>query len=203
MAKSAKSESDRKWKRMTQISVIAVPIVMLIIFLASPLPEILFFKEGSEGNSPTGIQATIPNPVASSTMEAKPETQTIEPTESPQPEAQIVEFETQIRERNVERHFQNEHCGSSTNIKWEIQAAEGWQIDTTSLNLTPTSISSKSSYFGISHLTEDGFTMNGRVSNNGDCVKVLGKVIARDGRGHLTVAGTYTEVREVEVSKGG
>ena len=200
MAKSSKSQSDRRWKRMTQISVIAAPIVMLIIFLASPLPEILFPEKGSEGNSPTGVQASTPDRVASSAMEAKPETKTIEPTKSPQPEAQIVEFESQTRERTVERHFQNEHCESSTNIRWEIQATEGWRIDTTSLNLAPTSISSKSSYPGISDLTKDGFTMNGRVSNNGDCLKVLGKIIARDGRGHLTVAGTYNEVREVEVS---
>lgn len=198
MAKSTKSARDRSWKRMTQISVIAVPIVMLIVLFAPPLPETLSEK-GSEHNPPTEVQARTSDPVAASTMEAQPETNAFEPTESPRPEGQIVEFETQTRERTVERSYQNEHCESSTNIRWEIQAAEGWQIVTSSLDFSPTSMSSKSSYSGISGLTNGGFIMSGRVSNNGECRKVLGKVIALDERGHLNVAGTYIETREVRV----
>ena len=198
MAKSTKSASDRSWKRLTQISVIAVPIVMLIVFFAPPLPETLSGK-GSKHNPPTEVQARTPDPVAASTMEAQPQTNAFEHAESPRPEGQIVEFETQTRERMVERRYQNEHCESSTNIRWEIQAAEGWQIVTSSLDFSPTSMSSKSSYSGISGLTKGGFIMSGRVSNNGECLKVLGKVIALDERGHLDIAGTYIETREVRV----
>ena len=170
---------------------------MVAIYYFSP-PE-----KGSEGNPPTGVLARPPDRIASTITIPKPETEPTEPVESPQTEIQTVRFEIETRERTVERHFQNGHCENSTNIKWEVRAAEGWRIDSTSLKIDPVSISSKSSYFGVSDLTEDGFTMNGRVSNNGDCVKVLGKVVARDGRGHLTVAGTYNEKREVEVANEG
>ena len=198
MTERSKSvNSNQRWKRITQLSIIAVPFVMVAIYYFSP-PE-----KGSEGNPPTGVLARPPDPIASTITIPKPETEPTEPVESAQTEIQTVRFEIETRERTVERHFQNGHCENSTNIKWEVRAAEGWRIDVTSLKLAPDSISSKSSYFGVSDLTEDGFTMNGRVSNNGDCVKVLGKVVARDGRGHLTVAGTYNEKRDVEVPNEG
>ena len=198
MTERSKSvNSNRRWKRITQLSIITVPFVMVALYYFSP-PE-----KGSEGNPPTGVLVRPPDPIASTIAIPKPETEPTEPVESAQTEIQTVKFEIETRERTVERHFQNGHCENSTNIKWEVRAAEGWRIDVTSLKLAPVSISSKSSYFGVSDLTEDGFTMNGRVSNNGDCVTVLGKVVARDGRGRLTVAGRYNEKREVEVPNEG
>ena len=190
---SKSANSNRRWKRATQLSVIAVPIVMVAIYCFSP-PE-----SGSEGNPPTGVLARPPDPMASTTTAPKPETEPTKSVESAQTDNQAARLEIETRERTLERHFQNGHCEDSTNIKWEVRAAEGWRIDATSLKLAPVSVGSKSSYFGVSDLTEDGFTMNGRVSNTGNCVRVLGKVVARDGRGHLTVAGTYNEKREAEV----
>ena len=196
MARRSKSaNSNRRWKRVTQLSIISVPFVMVAIYYFSP-PE-----KSSEGNPPTGVLPQPSDPIASTITSPRRETKPTEPSEPAQTKAQTVRFEIETRERLVERHFQNGHCEDSTNIKWEVRAADGWRIDITSLKLAPVSVSSKSSYFGVSDLTEDGFSMNGRVSNNGDCVKVLGKVVARDGRGHLTVAGTYNEKREVEVRK--
>lgn len=188
-----RSKSNRRWKRFTQLSIIAVPCVTVAIYYFSP-PE-----KGSEGNPPMGVLPRPPGPIASTTTNPKPHTKPTEPVEPAQTEAQTVRLDIETRERTVERHFQNGHCENSTNIKWEVRAADGWRIDVTSLKLAPVSMSSKSSYFGVSDLTEDGFAMNGRVSNKGECVTVLGKAVARDGRGQLTVAGTYNEIREVEV----
>ena len=194
MTKASESlNSNRIWKRITQVSIIAGPVVMFAIYYFSS-PE-----QGSRGNPPTGTLAQPPDPIASKLTIAKPDSEPTRPVESSQTESQPSRFEIETRERTVERHFQNGHCEDSTNIKWEVRAAEGWRIDVTSLEVAPVSIGSKSSYFGVSDLTEDGFTINGRVSNNGDCVTVLGKVVARDGRGHLTVAGAYNEKREVLV----
>ena len=184
--------SNRIWKRITQASIIAVPVVMVAMYYFSP-PE-----QGSQGNPPTGTLAQPPDPIPSELTIAEPESEPTKPVESPQTESQPSRFDIETRERTVKRRFQNGHCEDPTNIKWEVRATEGWRIDVTSLKIAPVSIGSKSSYFGVSDLTEDGFTMNGRVSNNGDCVTVLGKVVARDGRGHLTVAGAYNENREVQ-----
>ena len=194
MAKRSKSaNSNRRWKRVTQLSVIAVPFVMVAVYYLSP-PE-----KSSEGNPPTGVLAQPVDSTHSTITEPERKTEPTESVDTAPTKVQTVRLETETRERTVERYFQNGHCENSTNIKWEVRAAEGWRIDVASLDLAPVSISSKSSYFGVSDLTEDGFAMNGRVSNNGDCVKVLGKVVARDGRGHLSVAGTYNEKREVEI----
>ena len=198
MTEPSKSpNSNRIWKRITQVSIIAVPVVMVAIYYFSP-PE-----QGSQGNPPTGTLAQPPDPIPPKLTIAKPDSEPTKPVESPQTESQPSRIEIETRQRSVERHFQNGHCEDSTNIKWEVRAAEDWQIDVASLKIAPVSIGSKSSYFGVSDLTEDGFIMNGRVSNNGDCVTVLGKVVARDGRGHLTVAGVYNEKREVQVPREG
>lgn len=96
----------------------------------------------------------------------------------------------------VERSFRNGHCEEATNIVWQVRSSEGWRIDVNSLNLVPIT-SEESSYFGVSELSEDGFSIEGKVSNSGDCVRVLGKIVARDRRGVLSVSGTYKEAREV------
>ena len=200
-----RNENDRKWNRGTQIAVIAGPLVTLLIFAATPLIETVIPQKSSEGNSPTGIQSTgtsttlLSDPAPSSTAEivlTEPEKIVLtEPEEIVLTEPEEIVL-TETRERTVDRNFRNGHCEHTTNIRWEVRASEGWEIDVTSLALVP-STSSKSAYYGVSDLTKHGFTINGRVSNNGDCVRVLGKVVARDGRGNLNVSGTYNEVRQI------
>ena len=102
----------------------------------------------------------------------------------------------ETRQRTVRRSFENPHCSDPTNISWDVRAADGWQIDVASVTLV-SSTSSKSAYHGVSDLSEDGFAINGRVSNDGQCVTVLDRRVARDVRGNLTVSGTYNEVRWV------
>ena len=211
---SASSESDRKWSRGTQIAVIAGPLVTLIIFAATLLIDALGPQKSSEESSPTDVPPTdtgmsLPTESAPPSMpDTEPVTEPeeivqIEPRETIRTEAEETnptepeEFvQTETRERIVNKSFRNEHCEDPTNVRWEVRAAEGWEIDVTSLFLIP-SASSKSTYYGISDLTKDGFTIAGSVSNIGDCVTVLGQVVARDKRGNLSVLGTYNEVREV------
>ena len=59
----------------------------------------------------------------------------------------------------------------------------GWEIDVNSIKVTPTVISSKSSYSGVADATKDGFYIAGRIVNNGNCVKAFGHTVARDARG--------------------
>ena len=101
------------------------------------------------------------------------------------------------RTRKFERYYQNGHCQGTTAIDWWVQAQDGWEIDVTTIDPTVTTESSKSAYFGIVDDGSSGFRVTGRVANNGSCVKVFGEVVARDGRGHLGVQGTYEEFRRV------
>ena len=105
----------------------------------------------------------------------------------------------EYRERRVDRYYQNAHCSRSTSIKWPVTAEEGWQIEVDSVELT-SSASAKSIYFGVVDLTPQSFRITGRVSNRGQCVKILGRPVARDARGSLSVNGTYREVRYVDNS---
>ena len=76
----------------------------------------------------------------------------------------------------------NGHCQSgTTSINWPVKAREGWRIDVESVTpetIRPVHVSSKASYGGITGLTSNGFTVTGSVANDGDCIKVLGKVVA-------------------------
>ena len=100
----------------------------------------------------------------------------------------------EYQERRVDRYYQNAHCSRSTSIEWSVTAQEGWQIEVDSVELT-SSASAESIYFGVVDLTPQGFRITGRVSNRGQCVKILGRPVARDARGSLSVNGTYREVR--------
>lgn len=103
---------------------------------------------------------------------------------------------TELRRKlTVVRSYTNDHCSGGKNMAWQVNASEGWTIDPESIEITPAHVSSKSSYHGY-ELTDTGFVVTGRVRNNGNCVKVLGQTVARDGRGSLAVSGTYDEIRD-------
>ena len=98
------------------------------------------------------------------------------------------------RQRNFDRSHRNRHCQGSTIIDWTVKPDVGWLIDVTTIELS-SSKSSKSDYYGYTDATVNGFRVRGRVGNRGECVKVFGKLVARDARGTLSVRGTYHEYR--------
>ena len=100
------------------------------------------------------------------------------------------------RERVFEYGQTNGHCSGPRAVRWEVPAAEGWKIELDSIQVKPTHVSSKSYFQGIENQTEDGFVIAGRIVNNGNCVRVFGKTVSRDGRGSLRVRATYKETRK-------
>ncbi len=101
----------------------------------------------------------------------------------------------QTRERKLAYYERNDHCAGPKNVRWEVRADEGWEIDVNSIKVKATSISSRSSYNGVQNVNKNGFDIVGRVVNHGSCISVLGKVVAKDGRGSLRVYGSYREIR--------
>ena len=91
----------------------------------------------------------------------------------------------------------NRHCDGPRDVKWSVKADQGWEIDVESINVTPTVLSSKSIYRGVTEATSSGFNIAGQVINSGSCVKVFGNVVAKDGRGTRHVDVTYNETRMV------
>ena len=91
----------------------------------------------------------------------------------------------------------NDHCSGGVNVNWRVDASEGWRIDPETIKPKVSVQSRKSSFQGIHDRSEDGFLIKGRVVNHGDCIRVFGRVVARDARGTLRVSGTYRENRQV------
>ena len=107
------------------------------------------------------------------------------------------EMRMEVRNRTFEFSRTNNHCESTDEVRWQVTADEGWEIDVTSIESNVTTRSSKSSYDGVVGATIEGFFIEGRLTNNGDCIRLFGKVVARDGRGRLRVTGSYQETRLV------
>ena len=131
--------------------------------------------------------------------------------EFPAEEAKLVEERGQTGEvgkppkmikETKERSFffgrRNSHCSRTHNVRWHVKATPGWEIDIHSIKEKVTVKSSRSNYDGIGvDKTKDGFFVTGRVINSGNCIKVFGKVVTKDGRGSLNVSGTYIETQMV------
>ncbi|ODB85609.1 hypothetical protein A3194_12290 [Candidatus Thiodiazotropha endoloripes] len=107
------------------------------------------------------------------------------------------------RERTMKRSFyeRNSHCSGSRDIVWHVEASDGWKIDPRSIKTTITSQSSQSHFRGITNVNSDGFYLTGATRNNGDCIRVFGKVAAKDGRGWLGVDVSYKEMQDEIISK--
>ncbi|GAB1857356.1 hypothetical protein MHTCC0001_21920 [Flavobacteriaceae bacterium MHTCC 0001] len=85
----------------------------------------------------------------------------------------------------------NGHCQGARNVNWTFNVQKGgWKIDPNSIKHRATSVSSKSKYLGLRNVSESGFQIHGRVENSGNCVRVLGKTVAKDARG--SVHGTVS-----------
>ncbi len=113
------------------------------------------------------------------------------------------EEERIISERKQDFRETNAHCKGARDVVWKFNSQSGsWKIDMNSIN-DRANISSKSSYNGLSNVTENGFRITGRVANNGDCITVrvppFGRqTIARDGRGSINGTVSWKEYIIVE-----
>ncbi len=101
----------------------------------------------------------------------------------------------EVQQRELTRSFQetNNHCANNRDVKWQVQADEGWTIDTASVATKIDSITSNSSFIGITDLSSKGFSLSGVLRNNGECIRLFEQTIAKDGRGWLGVSATYKE----------
>ena len=106
----------------------------------------------------------------------------------------FVSIDMETRDREINFGETNNHCQDPKDVRWSIRADEGWEIDVTSIRVKPTT-SEKSTYSGIKDKTKDGFDIEGKIANNGNCIEALGQVVAKDARGSLHVSGTYKETR--------
>jgi hypothetical protein len=91
----------------------------------------------------------------------------------------------------------NEHCKGSREvvIPFQADAANGWQIDVTTVNLKSAETSADSRIYGLVNVTSASFGVSGQVKNNGECVKAFGKVISYDGRGKIWGSVEFQEFR--------
>ncbi len=99
------------------------------------------------------------------------------------------------RERKFEYGQTNDHCSGPRSVRWHVPAAEGWKIDVDSIQAISTVKSEKSDFRGVTKKAEDGFDIEGRIVNRGNCVYLFGARVAKDARGALRVRATYTETR--------
>ncbi len=119
--------------------------------------------------------------------------------------AHVEEAGEERRTRTEEFRADNDHCWGAQQKQWAVNAdvGNGWQIDV-AVAPTPTiiSLSSKSSFQGIANLAASGFSVNGTVTNNGDCGPKRPFSSSRlwyDGRGHVHVKVSFEEFRTVPV----
>ena len=99
--------------------------------------------------------------------------------------------ERETRTRNFDRQDINGHCRGPREVRWQIDADadDGWHIEVNSVSANATVQSNRSVFHGVSEVSEDGFTVSGRLVNSGDCVRAFGAMLAQDERGMLHVVG--------------
>lgn len=100
------------------------------------------------------------------------------------------------RVRTIEVNEVNTHCQSARRIRIPVRTESGWLIDASTIS-SSINVSSGSSYLGVTNISSSGFDIEGKVSNSGSCIKIFGKAVARDGRGHLWGKVTYIENKVV------
>ncbi len=105
-------------------------------------------------------------------------------------------LEPEIEMRDFSKSHRNPHCKeTATLINWHVQAREGWSIIAESIVPQVPSKSKNSSFQGVRDISPDGFYLYATVSNNGECVHVLGKRVTKDARGSITIRADYKEQR--------
>lgn len=96
----------------------------------------------------------------------------------------------------------NEHCSEPREVSWRIEAEVGWRIDVSSVS-TRIMVNPGSVFHGVGDVSEEGFTLSGRLVNSGNCIRAFGETLALDDRGILRVAAVYTESRRNADPPGG
>lgn len=104
-----------------------------------------------------------------------------------------VTQEQKVSRSQVNSH-RNDHCSGNRPLTWTYNPSKDCVIDITSVTARATVKSSKSSYGGVHNLSESGFQVRGSANNSGDCVKVFGETVSRDGRGALHVEVTWEDI---------
>lgn len=103
----------------------------------------------------------------------------------------VSDFETVISEQKKSFSFRNKHCGGSFVKTFSISSVEG-EIDGSSIDLKCSS-SSRSSCLKPKNVTDTGFQVQCKIRNNGDCIKVFGSTVSRDGRGSCQGTVSWNE----------
>lgn len=106
-----------------------------------------------------------------------------------------AKVETQDRSQYFEHT--NPHCSGNTNLNWPVNASEGWKILEASVRTSPTSVSSGCSGPTAESISSTGFRVTGKAVNSGNCLKVMGKVVSKDGRGWVKGHAYWSEQRTV------
>lgn len=109
------------------------------------------------------------------------------------------EYET--RSRSEVRRSDNQHCQGTKDYNWTINAdvGDGWSI--AEKPTTRLESDSDASDEGVQSWTPTSFIFKGKAKNNGQCVKFLGEVVARDGRGHVQIRANWIERRPKKVKE--
>lgn len=100
---------------------------------------------------------------------------------------------SEINNRSEGFDWMNPHChGPKEACESFNQTNAQWKIIPGSININCHN-SSKSSCLGVRAKTESGFQVCGHIANSGECVKVFGKIVAKDGRGHVWGSVSWQE----------
>jgi len=94
----------------------------------------------------------------------------------------------------------NNHCEREQMFVSGVTPSKGWELDDNSIKVNLNSISSNSKLLGIQNANKNGFEIRAVLLNNGECLKVLGSTLVKDGRGFINVTVKYDETRRVRVN---
>lgn len=96
-------------------------------------------------------------------------------------------------------NYTNAHCTGTREYVDTITPSSGYSIVESSVTVGEPGLSVASSCTGPTprNVTSSGFQVYGRAVNSGDCIRVLGKTIAKDGRGWVKGTVYWQETKAV------
>ena len=114
-------------------------------------------------------------------------------------EVEINKQKTKNRSQSYDWH--NGYCqGDRSPCATFNQTNAHWKIDVSSIS-NSCNRSSRSQCLGVRNLTQISFQVCGNVRNNGQCIRVLGQTVARDGRGHVWGSVSWKETRSYKAKE--
>ena len=181
------SERVRQFVAITIITTSVLVVVTLVYRIAFPSDA-----PGEE----------IPAESVRAAMDEAPPALEPEPAPEPAPVPEPAPEPAPVPERQTLTYSygeRNGHCSDARMVRWPVNAPAGWRIVRGSINMTGAT-SSRSEFYGVSDVRDDGFFVTGLIANSGNCIRAFGQTIARDARGRLNVSGTYVVERIREVT---